>query len=191
MQQTAEAELGVARKEYKEAYEAGDTDKVLAAQEKLNEAAYRLSNLKNYRPTLQEPDTGVPNTPTPAPPPKPDAKTLAWQERNSWWGVDPEMTATALGFHQKLEKEHGAGYVGTDEYWQAVDTTMRRRYPEYFGNSESKPRSEKRAATVVAPATRSTAPRRVVLKQSQVALAKRLGLTPEQYAREYIKLNPQ
>jgi hypothetical protein len=69
-------------------------------------------------------------------PPRPDQKTVAWQERNQWWGVDEEMTALALGYHQKLEKQYGRQYVGTDEYWQNVDNTMRRRFPEYFGEKK-------------------------------------------------------
>jgi hypothetical protein len=108
------------------------------------------------------------------------------------------MTALALGFHQKLERENGAQFVGTDEYWRRIDTTMRRRFPEYFGVSEEetqttngggKPvtRTESKPATVVAPASRSTSSKRIVLKQSQLNLAKKLGLTPEQYAREYAK----
>ena len=184
--ETAEVELAQARAAYKAAYEAGDTDKLLEAQEKLNEASYRLNNLKNYRPALQEEETEVRQEPA-GQIPKPDAKTVAWQERNSWWGVDPEMTATALGFHQKLEREKGAAFVGTDEYWKAVDTTMRRRYPEYF--TDEKPAATgRRPATVVAPASRSTGPKRVVLTKTQAALAKRFGLTLEQYAAAQLKL---
>jgi hypothetical protein len=184
--ETAEAELAAARKAYKEAYEAGDSDKLLEAQEKLNEASYRLNNLKSYRPALQEEETEVREEPV-ASVPKPDAKTVAWQERNSWWGTDPEMTATALGFHQKLEREKGAAFVGTDEYWKAVDNTMRRRYPEYF-TVEKPAANGRRPATVVAPASRSTGPKRVVLTKTQAALAKKFGLTLEQYAEAQLKL---
>jgi hypothetical protein len=128
--------------------------------------------------------------------PRPDQKTLAWQERNTWWGTDEEMTASALGLHQKLVKQHGANYASTDEYWQTIDTTMRRRFPEYFGE-EDKPnsgstrstnRADTRPATVVAPASRSTSSKKIVLKQSQLNIAKKLGLTPEQYAREFAKM---
>jgi hypothetical protein len=96
------------------------------------------------------------------------------------------MTATALGLHQKLEKQYGAQYIGTDEYWNTVNKTMQRRFPEYFGDEEPE-KPQRTSATVVAPASRSTAPKKIVLKQSQLALAKKLGLTPEQYAREYAK----
>jgi len=183
----AELELAAARAAYKEAYEAGDTDKVLEAQEKLNEVSFRLNSLKNYRPAVQEQETEVTQE-QPNQVPRLDPKTRAWQERNKWWGVDPEMTATALGFHQKLEQERGVGFIGTDEYWKAVDATMRRRYPEYFSDRTERTTNGKRPATVVAPASRSTGPKRVVLTKSQAALAKKFGLTLEQYAAEQLKL---
>jgi hypothetical protein len=193
---SAEMELAAAKRAYKEAYEAGDSDKVVEAQEKLTEANYKLQQIKNYRPTLQVPETEVEIPQTVQQAPVLDAKTRAWQERNTWWGTDDEMTASALGLHQKLIRQHGDKFVGTDDYWQAVDETMRRRFPEYFGEQEhpadggGRPvtRTETKPATVVAPASRSTSSKKIVLKQSQVLLAKKLGLTPEQYAREMRKL---
>ena len=117
---------------------------------------------------------------------------MAWQERNTWYGSDAEMTAAALGLHQKLVTERGPQYAGSDEYWATIDTTMRRRFPEYFGESdkpvEATPEARTKPAPVVAPASRSRSPKKIVLKQSQVAIAKKLGLTPEQYVRELMKL---
>jgi hypothetical protein len=188
---TAEMEAAEARRAYKQAYEEGDSDKVIEAQEKLTEAKYKLQQLKSYRPALQEEEPAVTNTQYAAAP-RPDSKTMAWQERNTWWGTDPEMTASALGLHQKLEAKHGAGYTGTDEYWHSIDSTMQRRFPEYFGEAtkstggNTKPAS--RPATVVASASRSTSSKKIVLKASQISIAKKLGLTPEQYAREFSKL---
>jgi hypothetical protein len=191
-QNSAEMEAKEARRAYKEAYESGDSDKVIDAQEKLNQVNYRLEQLKNYRPTLQQPEIAVEERQEVAPQPRLDHKTLAWQERNSWYGSDEEMTALALGLHQKLMKQYGADYAGTDEYWRNIDTTVQRRFPEYFGESEKKQsgntKSASKPATVVAPASRSTSSKKIVLSQSQVTLAKRLGLTPEQYAREYVKM---
>ena len=184
--QAAALEAAQARREYKEAYEAGDTDKVAEANEKLMAANYRSEQLKNYRPTLQEPEAGVEVPQQAAPAPRIDSKTNAWQERNKWFGEDEEMTALALGLHQKLEKQHGASYATTDEYWRTIDTTMRRRFPEYFGDEAASPRGS-RAAAVVAPASRSTSSKKIVLKQSQLSLARKLGITPEQYAREFAK----
>jgi len=192
VKQNVEFELAQAKREYKDAYEAGDTDKVLDAQQKLNVAQYRLEQLSNYRPTLQVPDTEVQVEPEAVQIPRPDQKTMAWQERNQWYGLDEEMTASALGLHQKLEKQYGNKFIGTDEYWSAIDTTMRRRFPEYFGDSEpvsgdTKPTARTNKSAVVASASRSTSSKKIVLRQSQLAIAKKLGLTPEQYAREVAK----
>ena len=194
IKQNAEFELEKAKREYRDAYESGDTDKVIEAQEKLTTAQYRLQQIADYRPTLQgvEEEVQIPQQQVQIP--QPDSKTMAWQERNPWWGSDPEMTASALGLHQKLERERGPQFVGSDEYWSAIDTTMRRRFPEYFGEESkategaAKAARQSKPANIVAPASRSTSPKKIVLKQSQITIAKRLGLTPEQYARELMKM---
>ena len=182
----AELEMEMAKRAYKEAYDSGDSDKIVETQEKLNNAGYRLQRLKGYRPPLQASENSVQNQPTQAAAPRLDQKTDSWRKQNTWFGQDEEMTATALGLHQKLEKQYGGQYIGTDEYWNTVNKTMQRRFPEYFGDEEPE-KPQRTSATVVAPASRSTAPKKIVLKQSQLALAKKLGLTPEQYAREYAK----
>ena len=192
VKQNVEFELAEARRAYRDAYEAGDTDKVLDAQERLNTAQYKLEQLANYKPPLQAQETEVQIDPEAVQIPRPDQKTVAWQERNQWYGLDEEMTASALGLHQKLEKQYGNRYIGTDEYWGAIDTTMRRRFPEYFGDSEpassdTRPASRTNKSTVVASASRSTSSKKIVLRQSQLTIAKKLGITPEQYAREVAK----
>lgn len=190
-QQTAELEAAEARRAYKEAYEAGDADKVIEAQERLQQVNYKLAQLRSYQPSSQ-PDNFPVQVPQQVQAPRPDPKTLAWQERNPWWGTDEEMTASALGLHQKLVKQYGGNYAGTDEYWGVIDNTMRRRFPEYFGGepkaTDPKTGREGKPANVVAPASRSTSAKKIVLKQSQIAIAKKLGLTPEQYARELMKM---
>ena len=192
----AELEMEMAKRAYKEAYEAGDSDKVVEAQAKLSEVNFKLQRIKDYRPSLQTPEIEVnSNQQQQVQVPRPDQKTLAWQERNTWFGVDEEMTSLALGLHQKLEKQYGKGFVGTDEYWDRVDTTIRKRFPEQFEEEEVKTTNgggkpvtrTDRPATVVAPASRSTSSKKIVLKQSQLMIAKKLGLTPEQYAREFAK----
>ena len=191
VKQNAEFELEKAKREYREAYEAGDAEKLVDAQEKLNVASYKLQQINNYRPTLQAPEPEVEQSVQQVQTPRLDAKTVAWQERNTWYGTDPEMTASALGLHQKLINERGPQYAGTDEYWDVIDKTMRRRFPDYFGEDEvvkEKPTSREAKPTVVAPASRSRSPKKIVLKQSQLAIAKKLGLTPEQYARELMKM---
>jgi G:T/U-mismatch repair DNA glycosylase len=199
--QAAELELNDAKRKYKEAYEAGDPDLLLEAQEKLNSVGYKIEQAKNFKPTpLQENEISVNNPQEVVQRPQLDEKTIAWQKRNKWWGDPeyPEMTALALGTHQKLENQYGKQYIGTDEYWRSIDNTMKQRFPEMFeeevktktGGGKPGSRAESnRPATVVAPASRSTSSNKVKLTASQVSLAKKLGLTPEQYAREQQKIN--
>ena len=192
-----EMEMEIAKRAYKEAYEAGDSDRIVEAQSKLGEANYRLQQIKSYRPPLQEPETPVNNVPDQRTlVEKPDPKAVSWQERNPWFGPNRVMTAMALGLHEDLTLTHGPAYATTDEYYQRIDKTMREKFPEEFGvettNGGGKPvaRTEK-PATVVAPASRSTSSKKVVLKQSELALAKRFNLTPEQYAKEKMRLENQ
>jgi hypothetical protein len=192
----AELELNAAKQAYREAYDAGDSDKLLEAQQKLSDAQFKLQKAKDYVPSLQHQEDDVKDEPE-AQVARPDPRAIAWQERNTWFGQDEEMTSLALGLHQKLVKQYGASYPSTDEYWQKVDSTMRQRFPDYFQDStqqtqETKPASRtEKPSTVVAPASRSTASKKISLKQSQLTIAKRLGLTPEQYARELMKMEGQ
>lgn len=188
----AEMELDVAKRAYKDAYDMGDTEKLVEAQQQLNDAQYKLRRASEYVPALQQEETVVQREPE-MPASRPDPKMMAWQERNQWFGKDPEMTSLALGLHQKLVSEYGQAYPSTDEYWQKVDQTMKRRFPEAFSDSqeETQPTNRQRtekAATVVAPATRTTASKKVKLKQSTVNTIKKLGITPEAYIREMQKL---
>ena len=190
LQNAARLELEAARRAYKEAYDSGDSDQIMEAQEKLTDAGMRLKQAENFKmPALQQQEYVVQNTPSePERPANP--KLEAWQERNPWYGVDDEMTAAALGLHEKLKKS-GEVQIGSDEYYAILDKTIRRRFPEQFEEetgSKAKAEPRTKPSTVVAPAMRSTAPQRIKLKASQVALAKKLGLTPEQYALELRKL---
>lgn len=184
-QSNAQMEMDAARRAYREAYESGDTDGLLAAQEKLNIAQLKVMRAENLKETpLQEPEDVVQQRreerPVQPQTVQPDRKAQAWQERNKWFGQDEEMTASALGLHQKLV--NSGVEVGSDEYYSTLDKTMRTRFSEYFGEPKAKPR------TVVAPATRSTSSNKIKLTQSQVQIAKKFGLTPEAYAKEVLKL---
>jgi|TARA_R110000822_G_scaffold144577_11_gene283341 hypothetical protein len=201
MQSAAETEMEMAKRAYRDAYDSGDSDRIVEAQQQLTEASLKQDRAKNFKPSLQIQEDDVQTyqqaTQTQESP-KIDPLTSKWLERNTWYGPDEEMTALALGTHAKLEKEFGKGYIGTEEYFKRIDNTMRKRFPENFseetevetqaGGDKPSQRTEAKSAPVVAPATRSTASKRIVLKASQVALAKKLGLTPEQYAREMQKL---
>ena len=168
-------ELDQAKQKFKAAYEAGDSDALVEAQEALASAKYKAERVNNFKPAVAQPQTPVVQ---PAPQPEQtvrvDPKAKAWQEANSWFGADKEMTALALAVHQDLV-ESGVDTT-SDEYYDKLNNRVRKRFPEAFT-------SEKPKKSVVAPATRSTAPKKIVLTQSQVQIAKRLGLTNEQYAR--------
>lgn len=191
--QAAEHEMALAKREYREAYDSGESDKIIDAQQRMNAAQYRLTQVQNYQPQynspLQQQENPVYIQPDRPQVPKPDRKALSWQDKNAWFGQDEEMTSLALGLHEKLVR---AGTDPTsDEYYNTIDNTMRKRFPEYFGDDSldvETPAQRKKPSTVVAPASRSTAPKKVHLSTTQLALAKKLGLTPEQYARETIKL---
>lgn len=195
MQYAAETDLEMAKRKYREAYDSGDSDQIADAQQGLTEATLRMDKAKNFRPTVQtaENDVKLPQIQE-QPKSAPDGKFVDFSERNgAWFRKDPEMTQAAYGLHEKLAQQYGQQYIGTDDYYQRIENTIRRRFPEAFPNSaddedsaESKP--QRRATTVVASAKRSTAPKQIKLSASQIALAKKLKLTPEQYAKEVLKL---
>ena len=202
---SAEMEFENAKKRYKEAYESGDSDAVVEAQAEVAKATLNLDKVQNMRPLqVEEKDVQTPQRSTNQP--NVSQRDQRWMQTNTWFGTDPEMTASALGLHQKLAKEHGADFVGSDDYYKRVDATMRRRFPEYFEDVQSDeddtpskkvsepayedepPRRATRPATVVAPASRSTPPNRVKLKASEAAIARRLGVPIELYAKQVAQL---
>jgi hypothetical protein len=196
---TSEVQYEMAKRAYKEAYDAGDSEKLMEAQAALTKAQIQLESAKNFKlPPLQEDKFDVQTSQQYQNAPQQDKKLVDWQNRNTWFGQDEEMTAAALGLHEKLKRQ--GMQIGSDEYYATLDKTMRKRFPESFDEDIEPPEVEveeaaqkadtpkAKPATVVAPATRSTAPKKIRLKQSQVAIAKKLGLTPEQYVRELMKL---
>jgi hypothetical protein len=193
---TAERELDMAKKEYREAYDAGDSEKLVEAQDKLTSAKMKIDKASTYsenlsqRRALQEQENEVQIQQQTQAAPVRDSKAVAWQERNSWFGQDDEMTSLALGLHEKLVKQNGLAYATTNEYYQRIDETMRKRFPENFEEEKDDEKSSVRTkpSTVVAPASRSTSSKKIRLNTSQLAIAKKLGLTAEQYARELLKM---
>jgi hypothetical protein len=191
------AELESAKQDFKSAYESGDADKLLEAQERMTNAKFKVDKAENYQPQFQkasqEEESVVQSRHTQVN--APDPKAVAWQKQNDWFGSDEEMTSLALGLHEKLVRSGVP--AGSDEYYKRIDNTMRKRFPENFeGEQEVEAEepakvSKPKASTVVAPATRSTSPKKIRISKTQVALAKKLGLTPEQYARELTKLEAQ
>ena len=189
---SAETDVKVAKRDYGEAYDSGDTDAIVEAQAKMNDAQLKLAQAKVLKPQYkasQISKNGVElNQNSISNIPKPDPKAQAWQDANTWFGNDEEMTSLALGLHEKLVR-NGVN-PSTDEYYRRIDETMQKRFPENFGDNSLEPDrpAQRKPSNVVAPATRSTAPKKVRLSKTQVAFAKKLKLTPEQYAREMIKL---
>jgi hypothetical protein len=179
-------EMEEAKRRFKEAYESGDADALTSAQEEMTVARIKADRVNNFRPAPVQTGENRVQIQQPAQVrPRLDAKTQEWTERNTWFGSDDEMTSFALGFHNKLAK---SGITpSSQEYYERIDSRMKQVFPDAFESdrtdaSEDATPSPKKS-NVVAPATRSTAPKKIVLTKTQVQLAKRLGLTNEQYAR--------
>jgi len=196
----AAAEVQEAKRAYKEAIESGDAEKMAEAQAELTNAQIKLDSVKKFRPniSLQSEENAVQSHQVEQQRPKVDPKTQSWLDENPWYGSKKAMSNFAVGIHEELIDEYGTNVVGTDQYFKHIDKTMRKKFPEYFETlegSQAEPEKEPQTAspnakpsTVVAPATRSTSSKQVRLKQTQMALIKKLGLTPEVYAREQQKL---
>lgn len=193
----AEAALDAARKEVLAAKEAFDPAAEMVAQEKLLEAKIQLREIERYRPrAVQAEETAVqlPAVSTPAEEPV-DQKTLRWQARNQWFGSDgnEDMTSFALGFHQKLVKS-GVD-PRSDEYYEKVDGRLREVFPDFFGaaptdtdDKRSTQRTTQRTSPVASASRTVAGVTKVKLTQTQLALAKKFGLTPQQYAQEVVRL---
>lgn len=181
--QNAEFALAQARAKYKAAYDAGDSDQIIAAQEELTQAKLRLDKVENFKPPpLQERQIPVNMQPQSAPEPKADPKALAWRNENQWFGKNRPMTAFTLGLHEQLVEE---GVDPTsDQYYEAINKTVRSKFPESFSDEQSKPGAKRTSSNVVAPASRNVAPKKITLTQTQVALAKKLRIPLDLYARK-------
>ena len=202
----AESELLAAKERYKKAYETADPDALAEAQSEIARATLKVERTADMRP--HEVEEREFQQPQQTKRPVLSRRTQQWVDQNSdWWGQDDEMTAAAMGLDKKLAKQYGPQYIGSEEYFQTIDSTMRKRFPEFFGtesNEDNEPPPRKRAepadedetprratkpATVVAPASRSTPPNRVKLKASEAAIARRLGVPLEEYAKQVAQLN--
>jgi hypothetical protein len=172
-------ELNDAKKQYKDAFESGDSDALVNAQEQLTTIKMKSERVNNFKPAPVKEDAPVAQKQQPV-----DEKAVLWVRNNDWFGSDDEMTSFALGLHNKLVKD-GVD-PRSDEYYDKVNARVRQVFPEKFNSEETADASTQRTnkRNVVAPATRSTAPRKVVLSQSQVNIAKRLGVPLELYARK-------
>lgn len=187
----AESEMAAAEAELKAAHEAFDTDGIIAAQKKMYAAQIKKDRADNFvPPPSQNRKTVVESAPSDQDTrPNLDEKTSGWMSKNKWFGEggDEAMTGFALGLHQQLVKKYGDNFTRTDEYYSHIDEAMRQTFPDKFKAGSKKPPS-----SVVAPANRVAAgPRKVQLTSTQVTLAKRLGLTPQQYAAQVVALEKE
>jgi hypothetical protein len=188
-----EGELAIAKTQYKQAYDSGDPDAILEAQTALNTAQIRMERVNGLKPkqiqALQPQETPVqPQVSAPQPQVERDERAESWRDDNPWFGSDDEMTAFALGLHNKLTKD-GLD-PRSDEYYEKINSRMRQVFPDQFDDGiEDEPAStQRKSSNVVAPATRSTGPKKIRLTQSQIAIAKKLGVPLETYAKQAAEL---
>lgn len=182
------AELAAARKAYKESHEAGDTDKMMEAQEQLFRLSGEQQRIDSWKPPVVEKQQYRPSPPARAEPQRPDEKAAEWAKKNTWFDSKNAMSRYAMLVHQELV-EDGVD-LKSDAYYNKIDSEMQKRYPDKFEAPVTEPQTTTRqAGSVVAPGGRTTATSRtkVTLKQSEIAIAKRLGLTNQQYAAQLIK----
>ena len=192
-----DSEMQMAEKEFREAYDAGDTDRIVEAQKKVNDAQYSKRSVEDLRPPqgaqANAPQVQQQQQQQQQYTPPPDPRAIEWLRDNPWFGKDKEMTSFAYGLHDKLVVDQKID-PRSEDYYQAVDKRMRTVFPDHFSEDTERnaeevfPKGEVSRRTVVAPATRAVkSPRKVTLSSTQVDLAKKLGLTTEQYANQVAK----
>ena len=208
IRERANLALEQAKSHYRQAYEEGNTDKVVEAQEAMMKAQsefqsadYQMNQMNadqqrraQQRNSSHQPYPEPQPQPQPQPqvqePPKPTEKAAKWAQDNPWFGQEKDMTALAYGVHERLVRDEGYD-PNSDEYFETIDRTMRSKFPEYFGDEEVSTEEPvaKSPPVVTAPSSRNNGakPRKVKLTRTQLSLAKRLGLTPEQYANQLVK----
>lgn len=190
-----ELELATAKKKFKEAYDSGDADALSEAQDEMMAAKIKSDRINNFKPKAlqeEEKEVKIPQQQIEPQPVAKDTKALGWQQRNQWFGQDDEMTSFALGLHQKLVKS-GID-PRSDEYYEKIDSRMKQVFPDQFAEediSEDAEEPRQKKANVVAPVTRSTSAKKVTLTQTQVALAKKLGVPLELYAKQIAEMRKQ
>ncbi len=175
----AKAKLHTAR-------EAGDINAEVEAQKMIAQLGIeevRLNALKDKQSKEKEKVVKTPSLDQAVAPQKPDPKAEAWADKNDWFGKDSAMTYTAFDYHKKLTEQEGFD-PNSDEYYAEIDKRMRLDFPHKFGKTESK--ESTKPTQTVASATRSVRPSRstVRLTSSQVAIAKKLGVPLEEYAKQ-------
>ncbi len=188
-----------AKEAYRKAVEDNDVDAMYEAQQNISRIALeeaRLNQIKQQREEqakVQEANGAAPApapappSATPPPPPKPDPKAEEWAQKNTWFGQDQTMTYAAFGLHKQLIEEEGFDAT-SDEYYTELDNRIRTEFPHKFQETQKKS-SGPRVASAGTTASKSSSPkgrRTVKLTPSQIAIAKRLNVPLEEYAK-YVK----
>jgi len=189
-----QSQAAAAKEAYRKAYEAGDADAMYEAQQTISRIALEEARLQQIKQQREEQakasevnGSSPPQQPAPtSPPPKPDPRAEEWAQKNEWFGQDQTMTYAAFGIHKSLIEEEGLD-PNTEEYYTELDTRIKTEFPHKFG--ETKKSSGPRVASAGATASKSVSPkgrRTVKLTPSQIAIAKRLNVPLEEYAK-YVK----
>lgn len=186
----AATSLEAAKRDYKEAYDNGDAEKIVAAQEKMVQATMSLEQAKRLKPLTSEPEQSY-SPPQQPYVPAPSSRAQAWQEENPWFGKDMEMSSLALAYHEKIVRD-GVD-PNSDRYYDMINSRMREVFPQYFNtgrDNDREDRSPTRAQQnmVVAPVTRGHAPKKVTLTRSQAESARRLGIPLTEFAKRIAKM---
>jgi hypothetical protein len=198
----ASVALNAAKAKFRAAFDAGDAESLAEAQQEMNNAQRELDEANNFRPTpLREPEQTAYTQPTTAAPDNHktlDNRVVDWASSNPWFQRpgDEDMTGFAYSVHSRLVQDYGQEYVRTDEYYNKIDTAMRKAFPKRFDDvevdtDEAPPAKQARPNTVVAPAQRSTAPKKIRLSLTQQNVAKKLGIPLELYAKKVAELEAQ
>jgi len=180
-------EIQEAKKKYKEAFESGDSDAMVEAQDLMTSTKLKSERLDNFKPKPLQEDENQLQTSLNAKTDFVDHKAENWKRANSWWGQDREMTGFALALHEKLVVEDGVS-PQSDEYYQRIDGRLRQVFPEKFASEKPAETSQRPKANVVASATRSVSAKKITLSPREVNIAKRLGVPIELYARKVAEL---
>lgn len=198
VKQKAKMAVDAAKKQYKEAFESGDPEKLATAVEAMSSAVSEQREVDRFKPheTLQgekKPVQGEQKQEIPGSDRResvqrvaPEPKAVKWAENNKWFGTDKTMTAYAYGLHQQLVADEGVD-PRSDDYYTRIDKEVRKRFPEKFEASQESGTQARSAPRVVAGVSRAPNSKKVTLTATQAALAKRLGVPLEVYAQEVLK----
>jgi len=187
----AESDLDSAKRAFKEAYESGDADSIITAQDTLSRATMRHENSLITKPSLQPEEVVVKEDSSVYTAPPPDENAKDWAGKNPWFGKDRLMTGMAYGLHEELISRGVHPERDASKYYEKINKEMRKRFPDYtWDDSEEKEPRQKTNANVVAPVTRSASgSKKIALTKTQVAIAKRLNIPLMEYAKQVAILN--